>query len=419
MDMSEQKQNKWTLLAFLCATFVIYTIDRALLGPLAIPIQKDTGITDVEFGVLNAAVFWTYAAVVPFAGYVGDRFDRGILIGVASIVWSAMTLLAGFASGFWSLFLLVSFAVTAPQTIYSPSALALIAAHHVETRGKAMSIHQAAYYSGWFLSGIAVAAVLAWFGSWRAAYFVFGSLGVFLGIVFLLRSLRVRRSVPAQATAVRKPSPKAAFLAFFGCPSALLAALAYVALTFVAFGYSAWGPKFVALKFKLSPGAAGSGVMFWHFAAAFGAILVAGWLTDIFVRRYPRFRLVLQSLALLGASPMLVLFGMSSALCLVWVAAATFGVMKGLFEANTVNSIFDVVPPEYRASAMGYANVLAGTLAAFAPVILGWLSQHHGVRGLEVGFAAFGAVLVAASLLLCVSIRFTFRRDRQRMNTEG
>ena len=110
-------KNKWILLAFLCATFVLYTVDRALLGLLAISIQRDTGITDVQFGVLNAAVFWTYAALVPFAGYIGDCFNRVRLIGFASLVWSVMTVLAGFADGFWSLLLVVSVAVTAPQTL--------------------------------------------------------------------------------------------------------------------------------------------------------------------------------------------------------------------------------------------------------------------------------------------------------------
>ena len=412
--MIQAKDNKWTLLGFLCATFIVYTIDRALLGPLAIPIQRDTGITDVQFGVLNAAVFWTYAAAVPLAGYLGDRFDRGVLIGVASVVWSVMTLLAGFANGFWSLFLLVSFAVTAPQTIYSPSATALIAAHHVETRGKAMSLHQAAFYTGWILSGFVVAAILSWFGSWRAAYFIFGTAGVLLGLAFLRRSLKRRTVASAGASApAAKPVFRAAFGAFFGCPSAVLASLAHVSLTFVSFGYSAWGPKFVAEKFGLSPGAAGSGVMFWHFAAAFGAILLAGGLTDVFVKRYPRFRLVLQTSALVGAAPLLALFGMSPALCGVWTAAALFGVMKGLFEANSVNSIFDVVPSAYRASAMGYMNVIAGTLGSLAPIILGYLSQRRGTDGLAVGFAGLGAVLVGAALLLVFSCFFTFNHDRQ------
>ena len=89
----------------------------------------------------------------------------------------------GFAGGFWSLFLLVSFAIVVPQTVYSPTAHALIASLHKETRTVAMSCHQAAYYTGWFVSGAAVAGVLALFGSWRAAFFTFGALGFILGVV--------------------------------------------------------------------------------------------------------------------------------------------------------------------------------------------------------------------------------------------
>jgi hypothetical protein len=43
---------------------------------------------------------------------------------------------------------------------------------------------------------------------------------------------------------------------------ALLCAFAYVIEVFVGYGYSAWGPKFIAKKFNLTPGAAGTGVMF-------------------------------------------------------------------------------------------------------------------------------------------------------------
>ena len=105
------------LLAFLCGIFVTYTVDRALLGLLAIPIQEETGLSNVKFGVLSSAIFWTYALAVPFAGLAGDRFNRVRLIGFAAMAWSAMTFLAGFAGGFWSLLVLVSFAVVVPQTI--------------------------------------------------------------------------------------------------------------------------------------------------------------------------------------------------------------------------------------------------------------------------------------------------------------
>lgn len=405
-------KNKWTLLTFLCAIFVVYTIDRAMLGPLAIPIQADTGISDVQFGFLNAAVFWTYAAVVPFAGFLGDRFSRLKLVGFASILWSVMMVLAGFANGFLSLLLLVSFAVTVPQTFYSPAAVALLASRHKETRTIAMSCHQAAFYAGWFLSGASVALLLGMFGSWRSAYFVFGGLGFILGLVFLVVGKGETEVVRHQGPARAWPSFKEALRAFCCCPSAMIAALGHAAFTAVAFGYCAWGPKFVAEKFAISPGAAGTGVMFWHFAAALVAVLLTGFVTDRLVGRFPKTRLFLQSVALLLSAPLLALFGFAPVLPFVWLAAAAFGIMKGSFEANSVNSLFDVVPSSCRASAMGFLNVLSGVLGAFVPIFLGWLSQYEGVRGLEYGFALLGGLLAIACLMMCFSLFRTFDRDR-------
>ena len=199
-------RSKWGMLCFLCGLFVLYTIDRAMLGLLAVPIQQETGLSDVKFGVLSAAIFWTYAVCVPFSGLAGDRFDRAKLIGIASIAWSAMTFLAGFANGFWSLFLLVSVAIAAPQTLYGPSANALLAEQHKDTRTIALSCHQAAYYVGWFVSGASVAAVTALCGSWRGSFFVFGSLGLLVGTMFLLWSRKTARA--ADETSLRSKASK-------------------------------------------------------------------------------------------------------------------------------------------------------------------------------------------------------------------
>jgi MFS family permease len=120
----------------------------------------------------------------------------------------------------------------------------------------------------------------------------------------------------------------------------------------------------------------------------------------------------MQSAALLAAAPMLSIFGLGSSLSAVWFAAAAYGFMRGLFEANAFTSIFDVVSSRHRAGAVGFLNVIAGLTGSLAPMILGWLSQTKGLRGLETGFAAMGAVLAVAALLLCASAIFTFKKDR-------
>lgn len=403
-------KSKWTLLAFLCAIFVTYTIDRALLGILAVPIQDELGLTNVEFGVLSAAIFWTYALCVPFSGLAGDRFNRAKLVGIAVIAWSAMTLFAGFANGFWSLFLLASVAIVAPQTMYGPAANALLAERHRETRTIALSCHQAAYYVGWFTSGAAVTAAVAFFGSWRSSFFTFGSIGLAVGVLFFLWN----RGGSAASVPMKRSDGvgfRSSLGAFFGCRTALLAAVCYVAEAFVGFGYSAWGPKFIAQKFSLTVAQAGTGAMFWHYASAFCAILVAGFATDRFVRRMPRFRLALSACALVVSMPTLVCFGLSDSLPVVWTAAALLGAMIGVIGANQFTAIFDVVPSHFRAGSVGFLNVIAGLVGSISPIALGALSGSRGVLGFEIGFAAMAAVQFVAVVALVLAMAFTFTRD--------
>ena len=407
-------KNKWTLLALLCAIFVTYTVDRALLGLLAVPIQKDLGLTDVQFGFVSAAIFWTFSVCVPFSGLAGDRFDRRKLIGFAAVAWSAMAILAGFAGGFWSLFLLASVALVAPQTMYGPSANALLAECHADTRTIALSCHQAAYYTGWFVSGAAVAGVLALFGSWRAAFFTFGTVGLVLGVGFLIwagGTSVTSGTGGTSGTSGTKPTLVNSLKSFFGCRTALLVALCYVLEAFVGFGYASWGPKFIAQKFDLTPSAAGTGVMFSYNAAAFAAILVSGFVTDRLVKRYPRFRLALSAGAVLLQVPALVAFALVPSLPLVWTAAAFLGAMIGVVGANQFTMIFDVVSSQYRAGSIGFLNVIAGLVGSTAPIILGALSQNFGVRGFEIGFASFGGVVLVAVVSLVCAMLFTLKSD--------
>ena len=408
--------NKWILLFFLCLIFVVYTVDRALLGILALPIQQDTGISNVRFGVLSAGIFWTYAICVPFSGLVGDRYNRMLIIGLAALSWSVMTVLAGFASGFWSLFLLVSVTIVIPQTLYGPSANALIASCHGDTRTVAMSCHQGAYFVGWFVSGMAVTAVVSKLGSWRAAFYAFGIIGILLGGLFLVMGYRAGRMSRERGSAKGLPIGES-LRAFFGCPTALLCGMGYVAQVFVSYGYCAWGPKFVAEKFGLSVSQAGTGVMFWHYAASLVAVLVTGLVTDRLIGRWPRIRMVLSMCAMILSVPALVVFGQCPRLAVVWAAAAVFGVTQGVQGANQFTAVFDVVPTACRSSSVGFLNVMAGLCGSLAPIMLGALSQRQGVAGFEFGFSLMGTLQGVTVFAVAAACFMTFRKDKERIET--
>ena len=106
------------------------------------------------------------------------------------------------------------------------------------------------------------------------------------------------------------------------------------------------------------------------------------------------------------------LFGFTPSVRACWILLTGWGVVRGLFQSNNFPSLFDVVPPESRASAVGFVNVFAYVFGSLAPLTFGYLSHRWGVRGFEVGFAALSALLVAAAGALLFSMKFLFYKYR-------
>ena len=407
------KKYKWLLIGMLSCAFFFHQADRALFGLLTIPIQKDIGLTDVQVGWINTTLSWTLAAMTVVAGFLGDRFSRKWIITLSLIAWSLMTICMGFIGGFVGALFFRSIATGVGESFYAPSAYALIAVHHKETRSVALSIHQAALYVGLMVSGLMVAWALGFLGTWRNVFIAFGAAGCALG-VFFIWGLKDKSSNPVNPVnpVKNKTALSAGLRAYFCNPSALCATAGFVAIVFVNNAYLFWAPKFAAEKFALDVGEAGKGVMLWHHLFAFGAILLGGVITDRFVKRMPRFRLGFQVLALLCGAPMLAWIGLAPSFAGLLVAASAYGVFRGFFEVNTHASLFDVVAPEHRSTAVGLLNMIAFFFGGLSGVAMGALSQKWGVRGFEIGFGVMAATYVVGALLMAYSFFFAFRKNR-------
>ena len=408
------KGYKWLLLAMLSLAFFFHQADRALFGLLTIPIQKDIGLTDVQIGWINTTLSWTLAAMTVVAGFVGDRFSRKWIITLSLIAWSLMTVCMGFVGGFVGTLFFRSIATGVGESFYAPSAYALIAVHHKDTRSVALSIHQAALYVGLMISGLVVAWALGFLGTWRNVFIAFGVAGCLLGVAFvwLLRDNANDSNDSRISRSSRTSSLSKGLKAYFCNPSALCATAGFVAIVFVNNAYLFWAPKFAAEKFSLDVGVAGRDVMLWHHLLAFAAILAGGVLTDRFVRRFPRFRLGFQVLALLCGAPMLVWIGLAPSFAGLLVAASAYGVFRGFFEVNTHASLFDVVPPQFRSTAVGLLNMIAFFFGGLSGVAMGALSQKWGVRGFEIGFGVMAAAYALGAALMAFSFFFTFKHDK-------
>ena len=406
------KGYKWLLIVLLSGAFFFHQADRALFGLLTIPIQQELGLKDVQIGWINTTLSWTLAAMTVIAGFLGDRFSRKWIITVSLMAWSLMTVCMGFIGGFAGALFFRSIATGVGESFYAPSAYALIAAHHRETRSVALSIHQAALYVGLMVSGIAVAWMLGFLHTWRNVFIAFGAAGFILGVTFIWGLKEGTPAAVRTRTGSKREGWPAGLRAYFCNPSALCATAGFVAIVFVNNAYLFWAPKFAAEKFAITVGTAGKGVMLWHHLFAFGAILLGGLVTDHFVKRMPRFRLGFQILALLCGAPALFWIGRAPSLGGLLVAASVYGVFRGFFEVNTHASLFDVVVPAYRSTAVDLLNMIAFFFGGLSGVAMGVLSQHGGVGGFESGFAIMAGVYVLGAALMAFSFFFTFKRNR-------
>ena len=429
--MSDSKY-KWLLLGLLSCAFFFHQADRALFGLLTIPIQKELNLTDIQIGWINTVLSWTLAGMAFIAGPVGDRFSRKWIITCSLISWSVMTFMMGFV-GDWRIFgfcipaffvvmFFRSIATGVGESFYGPCYPPLIAAHHKETRSLALSIHQGALYFGLMTSGVLTAWALGVLGTWRHVFMVFGAAGFALGLsfVWLLKegeaaSRRFGEKEESSSSKRRdaaSPTFLAGFSYFFKNPSAWCAMTGFVAIVFVNNAYLFWAPKFMAEKFGVSVGEAGAQTMLYHHLLAFVAILLGGVVTDRFVKRWPRFRLGFQILALLAGAPCLVMTGFAPTAVTMVVMAAAYGVFRGFFEVNTHASLFDVIPAPYRSTSVGIFTVFAFFFGGLSGIVMGALSQKYGVRGFEIGFALMGVAYFAAAFVMMISFFFTFKRNR-------
>jgi len=61
---------------------------------------------------------------------------------------------------------------------------------------------------------------------------------------------------------------------------------------------------------------------------------------------------------------------------------------------------------------VGLLTMVGFFFGGLSGILMGKLSDAHGVYGFEMGFAIMGGVYAFAGVLMMLSFLFTFRRDR-------
>ena len=229
---------------------LVYTfnfIDRQILGILAGPIKAELALSDTQLGLLGGLAFAIlYSTMAIPLAMVADRTSRTWVITGSLAVWSGFTALCGFATGFWSMFL-VRLGVGVGEAGGVAPSYALIADYFPPAeRARALAVYSLGIPLGAAL-GVLFGAQIAARIDWRTAFIVVGLLGVLIAPLFRFAVREPKRLVPARAQAPLS----SAFAILAGKRSFWLMAFGAASCSTLGYGFAFWFPQLLQRSFGL------------------------------------------------------------------------------------------------------------------------------------------------------------------------
>jgi len=154
------------------------TLFSAVMGVIA----GENSISFMDIGIIANVGYFLYGLGGIPAGYLADRLGAKQILTIGVLGMSVSSLLVGLSFGMWPF--AVAYALLGLfSSIHHPAGLTFIARGVASQRGKAMGIHGVLGNLGLFFTPMVAAACIWLFHSWRAAYLVYGTLGVLFSII--------------------------------------------------------------------------------------------------------------------------------------------------------------------------------------------------------------------------------------------
>jgi len=367
-------------------------VDRWVVAAILEPMKADLHLTDTQLGWLASGFIIVYSVTSPVFGSLGDTRKRPPLIAIGVGIWSLATGLAGFARGFWTLFVARA-TVGVGEAAYGTIAPALLSDQFpIERRGRIMAVFFSAIpigsAAGYVLGGLAD----HHFG-WRAAFWIAGFPGILLALLVLL----VRDPPRGQNDAATAKDAPRGYKHLFANRPFILAVLGYAAYTFALGGLGYWMPAFLE-RARGMPRAEAT--------VTFGAIVIVtgfvgtflgGFLGDWLLPRTKQSYLWVSGVATLFAAP-LTLVGLMATDKPVYLSAIIAAEVLIFMCTGPVNSaILNAVSPMERATAVGLSVFVMHFLGDIpSPPIIGTLSDRYS---LEKGVLVVPVAIAIAGLI--------------------
>ncbi len=413
----------WYLVIVLMIIYIVSFVDRQIMSLLVKPIRAAMEISDFQVGLLMGlafAVFYTFFGIP--LGWLVDRYNRLVIIGVGLVMWSFMTMGCGLSNTFYTL-LLFRFGVGIGEAALSPAAYSIIAdAFPPKKLATAISIYSMGIYLG---SGLAVL-----FGASIVGYATAGEVPALplVGEVAPWQFVFLAVGLPGIPIAlllftVKEPARhKSSSGVSFGDTMAyikehigafLAQSIGFGLLAMVGYATMGWVPTFFARTFgwAIPDIAMYYGIAILTLGSA--GILLGGRLGDLLRSKgHKDGAMITCILSALLTLPFMVIFPLvgNSMLSMAFVAVVTFASSIASGVAPTV--IQQMMPPAMRGQASAIYLFIVNLIAmGLGPTSVGFLnSKVFGDENMKYSLVTVGAIGCVGAALLIASGRTPFRR---------
>lgn len=408
--MKNKKFYPWLVVALLWVVALLNYMDRQMLSTMQDAMKFD--IVELQkaeaFGALMAVFLWIYGIVSPFAGVVADRVSRKKLVVGSLFVWSAVTYLMGYASDFTQLYWLRAL-MGVSEALYIPSALSLIADwHEGKSRSLAIGIHMTGLYVGQAVGGFG-ATIAATF-SWHSTFYWFGIIGIAYSVVLALllhdkpKAVDAVAASPNPATLMKKESVWRGLSVVLSTWAFWVILIYFAVPSLPGWATKNWLPTLFADNLGLEMAQAGPMSTITIAASSFVGVLLGGVMSDKWVLRNICGRIYTSAIGLGMTIPALILLGFGHSVVAVVGAGMLFGIGFGMFDANNMPILCQIISAKYRATAYGIMNMVGVFAGAAVTHLLGkWTDGGN----LGMGFAVLGGIVIVALVLQLACLRPT------------
>lgn len=380
--------NKTLLVVILFTFMLLHQTDKLLINPMGEMVINEFQLTDTQWGSIATAALIVGAIFYPIWGYLYDRYSRGKLLALASLIWGATTWLSAIAPNF-HLFVLSRASTGIDDSSY-PGLYSLISDYFVpKVRGKIYGLLQLTMPLG-YLAGLVFSTTLAVGMGWRKIFYITGSLGILLSIIifFFVKDIPRGKSEPEMQEIKDVPELQK-FHFEWGKVKEILKKPSLLFMYLQGFfGVFPWNTivAFIFIYLGQERGYSDTQVLMTMAPAILVLALgypIGGMLGDYFFARNNKGRVYVAMIGvILGAILLYItlnipventtLFGIMLALTAMFIPFAS---------PNVTSIVNDITLPEMRSTALAIQYFIESSGAALAPLLTGIISDSLRAAG--------------------------------------